>query len=233
MPIQNKYLIENKKPIELVQELEKYEIKKSPLSPAARGKVVNKSGSDYLSENKDYYGPGNGQSSPFSSPFSPFPSSSSGGSSIPNDYPSEIRRYERQQRERHRNEEINRATLFLVETTAKAAAASALTTATGGLAPIIGGGVWIGGKWLESRNNEFLQFLGKKVGDLGSGMFSGGLFANSTVGEFARKSGVDLKKLENLFEAKGYVETSWAIEKHSRHKDEGKSYKSDCELCNL
>jgi Cytotoxic len=62
MPVQNKYLIENKKPVELVQELEKYEIKKSPLSPAARGKVINKSGSDYISESKEDYGPGNGQS---------------------------------------------------------------------------------------------------------------------------------------------------------------------------
>jgi len=50
-------LIENKKPVELVQELEKYEIKKSPLSVAARSKVINKSGSDYLSENKGDYGP--------------------------------------------------------------------------------------------------------------------------------------------------------------------------------
>jgi len=41
----------------LVQELEKYEIKKSPLSVAARGKVINKSGSDYVSENKEGYGP--------------------------------------------------------------------------------------------------------------------------------------------------------------------------------
>ena len=63
MPKQNPYLIENKKPIELVQELEKYEIKKLSLSPAARGKVINKSGSSYLSENKEEYGPGSVQSS--------------------------------------------------------------------------------------------------------------------------------------------------------------------------
>jgi len=58
MPKQNPYL-ENKKPVELVQELEKYEIKKSPLSPVARGKVVNKSGGNYLSESKNDYGPCN------------------------------------------------------------------------------------------------------------------------------------------------------------------------------
>jgi hypothetical protein len=57
MPKFNQYLTENKKPVELVQELEKYEIKKSPLSPAARGKVINKSGSGYVSENKGDYGP--------------------------------------------------------------------------------------------------------------------------------------------------------------------------------
>jgi hypothetical protein len=57
MPKFNQYLIENKKSIELVQELEKYEIKKSPLSLSARGKVINKSGSGYVSENKNDYGP--------------------------------------------------------------------------------------------------------------------------------------------------------------------------------
>lgn len=48
--------LENKKPVELVQELKDYEIKKSPLSPAARSKVINKSGSNYVSEGKDDYG---------------------------------------------------------------------------------------------------------------------------------------------------------------------------------
>ncbi|CAI2177942.1 6294_t:CDS:1 [Funneliformis geosporum] len=51
----NQYV--NKKPVELVQELEKYEIKKSSLSLAARSKVNNKSGSNYLSESKSDYGP--------------------------------------------------------------------------------------------------------------------------------------------------------------------------------
>jgi len=63
MPKQNPYLIENKRPIELVQEIEEYEIKKSPLSLAARGKVINKSGGGYVSENKGDYGPGSVQSS--------------------------------------------------------------------------------------------------------------------------------------------------------------------------
>jgi hypothetical protein len=57
MPKLNPYLIENKKPIETVQEIEKYEIKKSPLSKAARVKVINKSGSNYVSEDREGYGP--------------------------------------------------------------------------------------------------------------------------------------------------------------------------------
>ena len=63
MPKFNQYLIENKKPIELVQEIEKYEIKKSPLSLVARGKVINRSGSGYVSGDKEGYGPGSSQSS--------------------------------------------------------------------------------------------------------------------------------------------------------------------------
>jgi len=59
-------LINNKKPVELVQELKDYEIKKSPLSLAARNKVVKKYGGDYQSPRIDsrdialmqMYGPG-------------------------------------------------------------------------------------------------------------------------------------------------------------------------------
>ena len=47
----------NKKPVELVQELKDYEIKKSPLSPAARAKVIKKYGGNYVSENREGYGP--------------------------------------------------------------------------------------------------------------------------------------------------------------------------------
>src|SRR5438105_2054432 len=50
-------LVNIKKPVELVQELKDYEIKKSPLSLAARSKVINKSGGNYVSENKGGYGP--------------------------------------------------------------------------------------------------------------------------------------------------------------------------------
>lgn len=56
MPKQNIIPIENKKPTETVYELKDYEIKKSPLSASARSKVINKSGSNYVSENKEGYG---------------------------------------------------------------------------------------------------------------------------------------------------------------------------------
>jgi hypothetical protein len=62
----NENLINNKKPVELVQEIEKYEIKKSPLSPAARAKVIKRNGGDYQSSRASgedialaqMYGPG-------------------------------------------------------------------------------------------------------------------------------------------------------------------------------
>lgn len=52
-----KSMVENKKPVELVQELKDYEIKTSKLSPAARAKIINKSGGNYVSENREGYGP--------------------------------------------------------------------------------------------------------------------------------------------------------------------------------
>jgi hypothetical protein len=59
-------LVNNKKPVELVQELKDYEIKKSPLSPAARAKVIKRNGGDYQSSRMSsedialmqMYGPG-------------------------------------------------------------------------------------------------------------------------------------------------------------------------------
>jgi|SRR5215211_6389910 len=63
MPKQNPYLIkENYKKIEEVREIEN-EIKTSRLSPAARSKIVKRHGSDYVSENGEFYGPGSAQSS--------------------------------------------------------------------------------------------------------------------------------------------------------------------------
>lgn len=218
MPKQNPYLIkENYKKVEIIQEIEKYEIKKSPLSSAARDKVVNKSGGNYLSGNEEFYGPGNSDSRPIGG----FPSNSPMG------------RMERQRREDARNRRIDEAAGFVIKTAAKATAAAALTTATGGLAPIVGGGVWIGGKWLESKNDEFLQFLGRSLGDIGCDVFSSGLFSSSSVGEFAGKNNIDLKRLENLFEMKGRVETGWVIAEHNKHRNEGVSYKGNCEICRL
>lgn len=57
---------ENLAKVEIVQELEKYEIKKSPLSLAARAKVIKKNGGDYQSSRMSsedialmqMYGPG-------------------------------------------------------------------------------------------------------------------------------------------------------------------------------
>jgi len=64
-----KPIIENKKPFELVQEIKNYQIKKSPLSLAARSKVVNKNGSNYVSGNKKGCGPCEYYSCPYSSRF--------------------------------------------------------------------------------------------------------------------------------------------------------------------
>src|SRR3954454_17826885 len=57
MPKLNPHLIENNKSFETVQEIEKNEIKKSPLSAVARSKVVKKYGSAYVSEDRGSYGP--------------------------------------------------------------------------------------------------------------------------------------------------------------------------------
>lgn len=42
MTKENIMLIESKKPVELIQELKDYKIKKTPLSPVAQSKVIRK-----------------------------------------------------------------------------------------------------------------------------------------------------------------------------------------------
>jgi hypothetical protein len=54
----NKAPIEvNKNLVETIYELKDYEIKKSPLSPVARTKVIKKHGDSYVSGNREGYGP--------------------------------------------------------------------------------------------------------------------------------------------------------------------------------
>jgi len=124
------------------------------------------------------------------------------------------------------------STGFIIETYLKASAAVAITTATGGLAPVVGGAMWIGGELLQSTNEDFLKFAGSKVKNIGSGTFFAGLFSNLTIGEVAKNSGVSLKDLEWFYEAKGNTETIYAVGKHGEHRSRGVSYDSDCEVCN-
>src|SRR6185369_10421740 len=120
---------------------------------------------------------------------------------------------------------------FVVETYLKASAAAMITTATGGLAPIVGGSMWIGGELLQSTNDSFLRFVGSNVKSIGNGTFFGGLFANLTIGEVAKKVGISFETLEWLYETKGTTETIYAMGKHSEHRNRGISYDSDCEVC--
>ena len=46
--------VKNEKPFEIFQEIENYQIKKTPLSSPARNKVIKKYGSNYVSEGKEY-----------------------------------------------------------------------------------------------------------------------------------------------------------------------------------
>jgi len=126
----------------------------------------------------------------------------------------------------------SQSTGFIIETYLKASAAAVITTATGGLAPVVGGAMWIGGELLQSTNADFLKFAGSKVKSIGSGTFFGGIFASSAVGEVAKNNGISLEDLEWFYEAKGSTETIYAVGKHGDHRNRGISYDSSCEVCN-
>ena len=69
MPKENIIPIENKKPVAEVRWWDYQEVKKSSLSPVARSKVINKSGSNYVSENKEGYGACSYSGCPYSNRF--------------------------------------------------------------------------------------------------------------------------------------------------------------------
>jgi hypothetical protein len=209
MPKQNPYLIkENYKKVEIVQELEKHEIKKSPLSSAARGKVINKSGSDYVSEGKDFYGPGNSQSS-----------SSSGER--------EARRLMRymgvQIRDMIVGEVINQ---FIGPELLFPMAGAQLGLSLGMRMRLENEGdnenLRRLSKNLASNGMSMLKFGGMELLDqLGGELFEKGL---EKTGDFVKSAKEAYEKYDN---SKPYFESV----KHFAHLNEGKEYDSNCDVC--
>jgi hypothetical protein len=129
---------------------------------------------------------------------------------------------------------------FIVKTAATTAAAGAIVATGGAAAPLIGAGMWAGGKLAEEIgkdcDNQFLRSVGSFTKDTGFGTMTSGLFTGEGAVTTAVKNGWSLEKVEKInkvMEYRGYLENAQAINYHNMHKERGKYYDRDCELCNL
>nr|CAG8456282.1 2746_t:CDS:1 [Entrophospora candida] len=159
-------------------------------------------------------------------------------------------------------EAVGGATWEVTKFTGKVVATGAAATAiisTGGLAaPVIGAGVWLGGKAVEEIGRdcdcEFVEGLGDFIGDVGFDGLTGGLIGAGTkaaghlaareIARNGRKMTNGAKVLINTGRAikiggdiyNTYGNTKEEIEYHARvyhgaHKGTGRSYDGDCPIC--
>jgi hypothetical protein len=129
---------------------------------------------------------------------------------------------------------------FVGKAIATTAAAGAIVATGGTAAPLIGAGMWAGGKVAEEvgkeTDNGFLRSVGSFTKDTGFGTITGGLFTGEGAVQTAVKNGWSLDKVERINKAlavRDYAQNGIAICEHNKHRERGISYDRNCELCNL
>lgn len=129
---------------------------------------------------------------------------------------------------------------FVIKTAATTVAAGAIVATGGAAAPLIGAGMWAGGKVAEEIGKEtdcqLLRSVGSLTKDTGFGAVTGGLFTGEGAVTTAVKNGWSLEKVEKIgkaLEIKGYVDGSREVIEHNAHRRRGISYDRDCPVCNL
>lgn len=123
---------------------------------------------------------------------------------------------------------------FVLKTAATTVAAGAIIATGGTAAPLIGAGMWAGGKVAEEIGKEtdcqLLRSLGSFTKDTGLGAVAGLAFSDAKFISELASVGIDANKLSKI---KDFGEPLVAIKIHAAHKNRGISYDRDCEVCNL
>lgn len=129
---------------------------------------------------------------------------------------------------------------FVTKTVVTTVAAGIVVSTAGTAAPLVGAGMWAGGKLAEEigkdTDNDFLRSVGSLTKDTGFGAITGGLFTGEGAVRTAAKNGWSLDKVKRInraLELKSYAEAGSAVLEHDRHRERGISYDRNCELCNL
>ena len=118
------------------------------------------------------------------------------------------------------------------------AAAGAIVASGGTAAPLIGAGMWVGGKAVEEIGKEtdcqFLRTVGGLTKDTGFGSMTAIAFADPNFIEKIASFGIrGAEKTKKTYE---WLERGIAIgeiKEHFEHKERGTSYKRNCGVCNI
>jgi|1186.fasta_scaffold621741_1 hypothetical protein len=129
---------------------------------------------------------------------------------------------------------------FVVKTVAATATAGVVVATAGTAAPLVGAGMWLGGKAVEEIGKEAdiqaLRSIGSFTKDAGLGSVTGFMSTAEGVTKLSVKFGWEAAKIERfnrLVAIKGYVEAGKYVAEHDRHRSNGINYDRNCELCNL
>jgi hypothetical protein len=112
------------------------------------------------------------------------------------------------------------------------AAAGAIVASGGTAAPLIGAGMWVGGKAVEEIGKEtdcqFLRTVGGLTKDTGFGSMTGLALADANVVKNCADAGINIKKLCDI---KDKGEVILALRGHTQHRNRGISYDRNCDVC--
>ncbi|CAG8456085.1 26249_t:CDS:1 [Gigaspora margarita] len=128
--------------------------------------------------------------------------------------------------------------VFVGKVIATGAAATAVVASAGTAAPLVGIGMWAGGKVVEEVGKEtdcqFLRAVGSFTKDTGFGSVTAIAFADPNfiekLAEFGIRGANKVKKTHEWLE-RGIAINE--VREHFEHKDGGASYKRNCSVCNL
>jgi hypothetical protein len=116
--------------------------------------------------------------------------------------------------------------------------AAAVIATAGTAAPLVGAGMWAGGKVVEEVGKEtdcqFLRAVGSFTKDTGFGSLTGAVLADPNFINKLAEAGIKgASKTKMTFE---WMERGIALneaKEHFEHKENGVSYKRNCSVCNL
>jgi hypothetical protein len=129
---------------------------------------------------------------------------------------------------------------FVIKTVATVGTAGVIVATAGTAAPLVGAGMWLGGRAVEEIGKEAdiqaLRSIGSFTKDAGLGSVTGFMSTAEGVTQLSVRLGWEAAKIERfnrLVSVLGYVEATKHVADHDKHRSNGINYDRNCEICNL